>query len=82
MTIETLSNTDSLERLSHSDLNWDEYEACKADLVYYEDLLDYVQKNDPENKEKIFDIEATICAYYLLLSDNVGGAKVNYQPII
>ena len=68
MTIETLAHTDSLERLSHSDLNWAEYEACKADLIYYEDLLDYVQKNDPENKEKIFDIEDTISAYYTVLA--------------
>ena len=82
MTIKTLSNTDSLERLPHSDLNWQEYEACKADLVYYEDLLDYVQKNDPENKEKIFDIEDTISAYYSVLSDIVGGKIVNYKPII
>ena len=82
MTIETLAHTDSLERLSHSDLNWEEYEACKADLVYYEDLLDYVQKNDPENKEKILDIEDTISAYYTVIADIVGGAKVNYQSII
>jgi hypothetical protein len=63
-------------------LNWQEYEACKADLVYYEDLLDYVQKNDPENKEKIFDLEDTISAYYSVLSDIVGGKIVNYKPII
>jgi hypothetical protein len=82
MTIETLAHTDSIERLPHSDLNWEEYEACKADLVYYEDLLDCVQKNDPENKEKIFDIEDIISACYSVLSDIVSGKKVNYQSII
>ena len=69
MTIETLAHTDSLERLPHSDLNWEEYETCKEDLVYYEGLLDYLQKNDPENKEKIEDIQDTISAYHSVMAD-------------
>jgi len=82
MTIETLAHTDSLERLPHSDLNWEDYEACKSGLIYYEGLRDYLVVNCPENEEKILDIEDTISAHYTVLADIVGGAKVNYQSII